>query len=301
MSGAFTAIELDKLNAPSVIEPVDFETVFSSMKDALVAMAPDLANTLELESEPLTKLLQVCAYREVLLRQRVNEAAKAVMLAYAGGTDLDQLAANYNVERLLVSPGDPNAVPPVPPTYEDDTSLRRRVQLSFEGFSTAGPEGAYIFHGLGADADVRDISVASPAPGEVVVSVLSRTGDGTANGDVLAAVNAILNADDVRPLTDQVTVQSAEVINYSVVASLTLYPGPDSVVVLAAAQSALDAYIDATHRLGRDVTLSGLYAALHRDGVQNVYLTSPTEDIVIASHQAAFCTGTNVTIGGIDE
>ncbi|MGV5943123.1 baseplate assembly protein, partial [Escherichia coli] len=60
--------------------------------------------TLELESEPVTKLLQENAYRELLLRQRINEAAQAVMVAYAMGGDLDQIAANYNVKRLTVTP-----------------------------------------------------------------------------------------------------------------------------------------------------------------------------------------------------
>ena len=44
------------------------------------------------------------AYRELLIRQRVNDAARGVMLATASGTDLDNLAANFNVERLLITP-----------------------------------------------------------------------------------------------------------------------------------------------------------------------------------------------------
>ncbi|MBP0047649.1 baseplate J/gp47 family protein [Marinobacterium sp. AK62] len=299
MAGAFTAVDLSKLPAPDVVEQLDYEAILAAMVADLQARDP--AFSAMIESDPAYKILEICAYRELIVRQRVNDGARAVMLAYAGGTDLDQIAANYNVVRLLLDAGDPDVVPPVPPTYEDDTSLRRRVQLSFEGFSTAGPEGAYIFHALGADADVLDASVASPAPGELVVTVLSRTGDGTADAALLTAVDSTLNADDVRPLTDQVTVQSAEIVNYSVTASLTLYPGPDSAVVLAAAQSALDAYIESNHRLGRDVTLSGLYAALHREGVQNVTLSAPGADIVIASHQAAYCTGTTVTTGGTDE
>ncbi len=47
-----------------------------------------MIRTLELESEPATKLLQENAYRELLLRQRINEAAQAVMVAYAMGGDL---------------------------------------------------------------------------------------------------------------------------------------------------------------------------------------------------------------------
>lgn len=253
------------------------------------------------ESDPAYKVLEVAAFREVLLRQRVNEAIKAVTLAYALDDDLDQLAARYNVQRLVLVPANPNTIPPTPAVMESDESLRRRVQLSFEGFSTAGPTGAYIFHSLGADARVLDANAESPTPGQVVVAVLSNIGDGTAPADLLAAVNATLSDDDVRPLTDQVLVKSAEILNYSVAAVLTLYPGPDSAVVVAAAQAALDAYVEKSHRLGRDVTLSGLYAALHQEGVQNVELTTPAASVIADWDQAPWCTGTNLTVGGTGE
>jgi phage-related baseplate assembly protein len=54
-------------------------------------------------------------------------------------------------------------------------------------------------------------------------------------------------------------------------------------------------------RLGRDITLSGIYHALHQDGVQNVTLTQPTADIVADWGQAARCTAITLTNGGIGE
>lgn len=78
-------IDLSTVTAPQVVEALDFEAIFAQLKDELLARLPGVADVLELESEPLTKLLQVAAYREVLLRQRVNEAARSIMLAYAGG------------------------------------------------------------------------------------------------------------------------------------------------------------------------------------------------------------------------
>lgn len=299
MAGAFTAVDLSKLPFPAAVENLDFEVILAAMIADLQARDP--AFTALLESDPAYKVLEVCAFREVLLRQRVNEAIKGVTLAYAIGSDLDQIAARYNVQRLVITPADDTTVPPTPAVLESDDALRRRVQLSFEGFSTAGPEGAYIFHSLGADARVLDASAHSPVPGQVVVAVLSNIGDGTAPADLLDAVNATLSADDVRPLTDQVLVKSAEIISYTVSATLTLYPGPDADVVVANAQAALDAYVENNHRLGRDVTLSGLYAALHQEGVQNVILTSPTVSVVANWDQATWCTGTTITVGGTGE
>lgn len=299
MAGAFTAVDLSKLPFPAVVESLDFETILAAMLADL--QARDATFTALLESDPAYKILQVCAYRELLLRQRVNEAAKAVLLAYAEDSDLDQIAARYDVERLLITAADNTTIPPTEAVYEDDTSLRRRVQLSFEGFSTAGPAGAYIFHALGADPDVLDVSVDSPTPGAVNVAVLSRTGNGTAPEETLTAVEAVLSADDTRPMTDLVTVQSAAVNTYTVVASIKTFSGPDSAVVMAAAQSAIEAYAANNHRLGRDITLSGIYAALHQDGVQNVTLTSPSASIVNDWNEASYCTGITLTWGGIGD
>lgn len=300
MSG-FTAIELDKLAAPDVVETIDYETILAELIADLIARDASLASVLTLESEPLVKLLQVCAYREAVLRQRINESCKAVMLAYATGRDLDNLGALFGVVRLLVAAAQPDAIPPVAAMYETDSNYRRRIQLSLEGYSTAGPEGAYIYHALSADADVLDASAISPTPGDVVVSVLSNTGDGTASAPLLAAVDTALNADDVRPLTDAVTVQSAAIINYSINATLYFYNGPDSAVVLQTATSAVNQYIAAQRGIGRDITLSGIYAALHQPGVQRVVLVSPAADISISNTQAAHCSGITLNNGGTDE
>lgn len=301
MAGAFTAVDLSKLPFPAAVEVLDFEVVLAEILADYQARDPEFSALVE--SDPAYKVLEVAAFREVLLRQRVNEAIKAICLAYAMDSDLDQLAARYNVERLTLIPANDDTVPPTPAVMEDNESLRRRVQLSFEGFSTAGPKGAYIFHALGSDANVLDASAYGPpeTPGVVRVAVLSRIGDGTASAELLETVNDTLSANDVRPLTDDVQVESAEILNYAVNATLIMYPGPDASVAIAAAQAELDAYVEKNHRLGRDVTLSGLYAALHQEGVQNVILNSPTESIVAAWNQAAYCTGKFIIDGGTGE
>lgn len=300
MSG-YSAIDLSLLPVPDVVETLDYEVILAAMKADLAARAPEVAAVLALESEPVVKLLEVCAFREVLIRARVNDAAQAVTLARATGTDLDNLAALFGVARLVINPGDPLAVPPVAPTLESDADLRRRAQLALEGFSTAGPEGAYVFHALSADGDVLDVSATSPSPGDVLVTVLSRTGSGTAPAPLLATVQAALNADDVRPLCDNVVVQSAAIVSYAITATLFFYPGPDSAVVMAAAQAAATAYAAAQHRIGRDVTISGLHAALHQPGVQRVVLTSPSAALTIGSAQASWCTAITLINGGVDE
>ncbi|SPW55422.1 Baseplate assembly protein GpJ [Escherichia coli] len=201
-------IDLSQLPAPQIVDVPDFETLLAERKAEFVVLHPKdeqeaVIRTLELESEPVTKLLQENAYRELLLRQRINEAAQAVMVAYAMGGDLDQLAANYNVKRLTVTPADNDAVPPVAAVMESDEALRLRVPAAFEGLSVAGPTAAYEFHARSADGRVADASATSPAPAEVVLTVLSREGDGTAEKDLLDVVEKALNSENVRPVADR--------------------------------------------------------------------------------------------------
>lgn len=325
----FTAIDLSQLPPPAIVEALSFETIYSAMKktlngerlmtfsdnsrDPVVVEAqamiddsgdkyfrvPAVVDTLlyvDLESDPSAKILAVCAYRECLLRQRVNEAVRAVMLAYAHGSDLDQHGANYHLQRLLIDPGDPDAIPPIPPVYESDAEFRRRILLVFESLSVAGPAGAYIYHTLNADPQVMDAGVDSPAPGEVLVTVQSRTDDGVADADLLARVEAYLRDGQIRPLTDQVTVQSATPLNYTVTAQLVIYDGPDRQLVLDDALARITDYTQTQHRIGLDATLSGIYAALHTTGVENVLLTQPTADVVTTDAQMPHCTAIDVTL-----
>ena len=295
MNSGFSGIDLSKLPVPNVVEALSFEAILAQWKADFLSRYPKAASVLDLESEPVVKLMETGAYREMLLRQRINEGAKAVMLAYAVDEDLDHLAALTPASREMIDPGDPDAVPPVGPTYEPNDEFRRRVQMAPEGFSVAGPEGAYIFFALSVP-DCRDASVISPAPREIVVTVLGREGDGVPDQAFLDQVAVALNHKDVRPLTDEVTVQPAQILTYTIEATLELYDGPDVSVVRAAAQAAALEYSVARHRLGDVVTLSGIYAALHQPGVRRVSLASPTADIVAQSHQAPFCTGISVEV-----
>ncbi len=86
----FTAIDLSKLAAPDVIEKLEYETLLTDYINDFKAKNPDY--TTLLESDPAIIILQVIAYRESLLRNRINEAKKANMLAYATKGDLDNLA-----------------------------------------------------------------------------------------------------------------------------------------------------------------------------------------------------------------
>lgn len=296
----FTAVDLSRMPAPDIIDPLDYETILAQAVTRFRAEMTAAGITFESrDSDPATKLLQTFAYLAQMLRQRVNDATRAVMPAYATGADLDNIAALFGIQRFMITPADP--LTGAAALMESDADFRRRMVLAPEGYSVAGPEGAYIFHALSTSGDVLDASATSPSPGQVVVSILSRSGNGMASPALIAAVSEYISDETRRPLTDFVTVQSAQIVNYNVAATLRTFSGPDSAVVLRAARTALDAYIIESQRLGRDITRSGIFRALHAEGVQNVVLTVPAADIVISRTQAAYCTGVVLQHGGIDE
>lgn len=299
MSGSFSPVDLTGIPAPLVVEALSFEAILAEMLDDLQARDP--AFTALVESDPAYKILEVAAYREMLIRQRVNDGAKAVLLTYALGADLENLGALFGVTRLTIDPGDPLAFPPIDPTYETDTALRYRITLALEGLSTAGPEGAYIFHALKVPT-VKDVAVAGPpetAPGVVRVSILSSVGNGGASSAEISAVQTQLDAESVRPLTDQVIVQAAQIVTYTLAVKLFVFPGPDPAVIVATALANLQAYCLASHKIGQDIRVSAIYGAAQVSGVEHVELLATggaaTGDLLVSNVQAAYCTNVAVT------
>ncbi|APC15106.1 baseplate assembly protein [Pseudomonas frederiksbergensis] len=299
---SFTAIDLSQLPAPQVVEQIDYEQILAERKAYAISLWPaeeqaEIAGRLDMESEPLTKLLEENAYREMVWRQRVNEASVANMLALAKGTDLENLAANYNVKRLTIQKANPSAVPPIPKLMESDDSLRERAQMAWEGLSTAGPRNSYIFHARSADGQVADATAESPFPAEAVVTVQSALGDGYAPPALLAIVKAYLSDDDRRPVGDRLTVQSAEIINYQVKAKIFLLTaGPESELILKAAETSLLKFAHQRRRLGLEVSESVVHAYLHVEGVRKVVLEGWV-DIVATKYQAPYCTLIDLALG----
>lgn len=292
-------VDLSALPAPDVLEPLDFEATFQEGLSVFRAGMGDNW-TANLESDPVVMQLEVAAYQKMGNRARVNDGAKALLLAYATGTDLDQLAANVNLERLVIQAEDLTAVPPVPKVMEEHDALRERIQLAYEGLTTAGPRNSYILHTRNASGLVADASAESPAPCDVTVTVLSLEGDGrgVASPELLATVREKLNEEDVRPLTDRVKVQSAQIIDYQINAVLHMVgSGPETDASLVEAKRRLAAWINPRKRLGVEVARSAVDAQLHIAGVSRVELIGWV-DLKPTEAQAAFCTGYTVTMAG---
>jgi phage-related baseplate assembly protein len=275
-------IDFSSIPAPEIIEPLDYETILADLLADLQARDPSYTEILE--SDPGVKLLEVMAARELILRQRINDALQATLLRYAMAGDLDNLAAFYGVTRL---------------TDEGDEALRLRVIERIMGSSTAGGAAWYRYQALSASELVRDAAVSSPAPGEVLVSILSTQGNGTPTSQLLSLVDDTLQDDAVRVITDTVTVAGATIITVPVTAQVYLYPDTP-IEVFNNLQATLAAAFTAASGLGWDVTRSWLIAQLHPAGVQRVVLSAPAADVVCGPSQAPALGAITLTMAGRD-
>ncbi|MFK0086497.1 baseplate J/gp47 family protein [Pseudomonas sp. NPDC090755] len=320
-------IDLSLLPPPEVLETLEFETLYQQVLGTFRLQMGDQW-TAVLESDPVVKLLEVAAYQQLLGRARVNDAARASLLAYAKGTDLDNRVADYGVQRLVIAAADPDAVPPLAAVMESDTALRYRTRLSLEALSVAGSRGAYEYHGLSASANVASVSVDSPTfkgvpvsaalqaqlpagaivvvcdydaglsnplPGDVSLAVLPRIDSPVDGAQLVTAVQTALSAEDVRPLTDRPRTRLGLPNGFSVVATLELEAGPDPVVVKAAALAELDLAIAEARRLEGLLPLSAIYAALHVSGVRRVRIMQPVADVLSDKRHYPSCNGITLT------
>lgn len=277
----FTAINLSGLAPPEIIETLDFEAIVTAMRDDLVARFPLIAGVIDLESEPARKLIEAFAYREMRLRARINDAARAVLLASSYGTNLDHLGALFATARQ---------------EGEDDERFRRRIQLAPEAFSVAGPEGAYQYHALTVAPWARDVSAISPRPGVVRVTVLKTGADPMPSLAERETIRLHLASEAIRPLTDVVEVLPPAVRRARIVARLTLYPGPDGEVVRQRAIAATTAWVEKNRMLGMNLRRSALFASLHQEGVHSVDLVSPAQDLVLDTTEVYALDGIEVSI-----
>lgn len=262
-------MNLEELPAPEIIEELSLKEILQQMLENFKKIAPEFSAYVE--SDPLIKLMEVCAYRELLLRQKLNQSAKANLLAFATGTDLDNLAAFYGVER------NPS---------ESDDDLRERIKLKIEGWSTAGCKAAYIYHAIQSDPRVKEANADSPESGLVRISILSNENNGVVSDDLLEAVNNYMQRDDIRMLTDTVQVVACKLIDVEVKAKITLMSSTPT-EFLNTVKTSFKNVFEKTAAMGVSISRSWIISNLFFDGVKDVQLLQPTSDKVVQENECA--------------
>lgn len=303
----FAAITLDlsRFPPPLAVRGMDFERILGERLARLQALFDEADipfSVAMLQTDPAVVQQRVDAFRETAVFGWMNDAIQSVMIAFAAKTDLDNLALTAStllpaawresMLRRIIQP----ATETTPAVMENDDEFRRRILLTPEAYSTAGTTGSYIFHALWADPRVLNVDVWTPAPGEVIVAVQSREGDGTAPDDLIEAVRAHLARSDIKPLTDVVSVRSIVNIGYSISLDAYILPGPDHATVEEAIEASVLKVAAARHTPARDMPRSAIIGAAQLDVVDKIILSSPAADIARGYGEVAHLTDLAVRV-----
>jgi len=259
-------IDLATLPAPDVVEALNYETILATSKADLANLLrphlPAVDDVLALESEPLTKLLESFAMREMAYRARVNDAARAHLLAFAKGADLEHIAALVGVSRM---------------DGEQDPRLRTRVQLRIAALASQGTREYYEYQAMTASLNVRAAMATSPLAGKVLLQLWCQ--DQAQAPATLAAVSAVLNSDAGRMLGVPITVVVAQPKAVNITANIyRTRNAPANLQQLL--QNRLQDAFASTADLSATVARSYVTTLLHVEGVARVEYpdsTAPAE------------------------
>lgn len=281
-------IDLSTYPAPDAIEALAYEAILAEiMADTqsrfdVASIDYDVGG---LETDPVKVVDEAVAYRDLILRARVNDAVRSNLLAFATGADLDHLAAFYDASRI---PG------------EDDERFRLRTLLIIQGRSTGGTAPRYRAVALGADLRVADAAVYRVGTSPLIeIAVTATDNDGAADPGLLALVNAAVQNEAVRMVTDTISVVAAVKTVVNVSANIWLLPEA-SASLLTTIGAAVKADWAVEGGLGFDLTKEWLAARLMRAGVYKVEVLTPDATIVVPPSEALALGTFTLTLAGRD-
>ena len=189
-----------------------------------------------------------------------------------------------------------------------DEEYYNRMRESEDARSTAGARGAYVYFAKKVSTEIVDVVPNSPLAGEVHIYVLMR--DGTiASETIKDKVYESCNDEDVRPLTDYVTVEDPEVVSYDI--DFTYYilsnsDKPSAVIEQEVAEAVSDYIKWQCEKFGRDINPDELRRRIKETGVKRLEIISPTFTMLRDGKddnvpQIAAVSAVNVVSGGFED
>lgn len=267
-------IALSLLPKPQVIEELSFETVITELMADVEArftargIAYD-AGTLETDTARI--ILEAGAFRETMLRARINDGGRANLLAFSKGANLEHLAAFHELERL---------------EGEEDEGLAERIQLANLARSTGSTEHRYELAARNVSARIIGAKAFRPGAAPVIhIGILTSDNDGIPDAGLLADVQAAVAAKGTKAINDVVVAVAA--VRNVVDVSFDVWLRPEaSYSIVGAMPAALEAAWAAFGRIGDDLALSWLTARLHGTGVSRVEITAPLSTVIAGENEA---------------
>lgn len=176
------------------------------------------------------------------------------------------------------------------------------IKVSEESYTTAGPRGSYIYHAKAVSSQISDVSAESPQDGVADIRIMLYGGE-LPSEELIKEVQAYLSADDIRPMTDKVTVAAPTTVDFDI--ELTYYIPKDKEASTKEIKRAVDLAVESyelwqTSKMGRDINPSYFYAILMDSGIKRADIKKPvfTE---IPKGSVAVLKKCTVTFGGVED
>lgn len=185
---------------------------------------------------------------------------------------------------------------------EDEENYRQRIHLAPEGFSVAGPEGAYEYFARQFSPLIHDVRISSPSDGVVDMRLLLKNGE-IPTETFIQEAQSFLGAKDKRPLTDKLQVSIPDVIAYNI--DVTYYIRSEDVdsedlIKVKVLKAINDYVIWQRSRIGRDINPSELTTLVRMAGAKRILINSPMYT-AIGKNDLAVVEVTNVIYGGLED
>ena len=184
---------------------------------------------------------------------------------------------------------------------EADESYRERIREIPESFTTAGSSGAYTFWTKTASTNIIDVKVHSPSATNVDIYIW--TDIGAVSQELKEKVKAVLNEENVRPLTDNVNIKEPNKINYSI--DFDYYIDKDNETLVNVIKSNVDKTVQEyvewqKEKIGKDINPDELIKRLKIAGVKRAVLRNPTFQ-KLDFNQVAINNGITSNYQGVEE
>jgi phage-related baseplate assembly protein len=280
-----------------VLEKLDVEATLAArmarLKQLWAHYDPPVAaqyDVEELEFDPIKINQEVCSYFELLIRDRINQAARSVTLAYAIGTDLDAIASRY-----------PGGVPRLP--GESDDRYRRRIWLSPNTLSPHGTAEAYEFWALTAMPSLRDVTAIRSVqhdyyPTILITCLKEPPAEPKPTDEELVTIRAYIQSLSRMGLTDVISVNPPKIRETEYKLMVWLYPGTSPDQALTKIKDNIAKLIDDQYWLGHDHSHTAIHAACRITGVHHVDIVSPEDNVNVPLDWLVRVTSLTVTYGG---
>lgn len=184
---------------------------------------------------------------------------------------------------------------------ESDDQLRQKIHEAPEGFSTAGPDGAYKYYARKASPLIIDVEVHSPSPGVAEIVPLLENGD-IPTDEIIDLVYEICNSKKIRPLTDHVIVSKPPIIYYDL--DIEYWISEDNKPFIDQINKNIETAIKdfelwQKSKLGRDINPSKLTEMIMGAGAKRVNINSPAF-VKLNKIQIAHLQNKNITYKGVE-